>query len=617
MNTRVSGIVVFFTILTLFFFSDITLADTQPFNQNQSGFSGYQLGSYDTRADQPTADNWDRQSRFSAGEYPQLKWTFSIGSPILATPVIGADGTIYFGVEDGKFYAVNKNGQVKWTFITGDKISSSAAIAGDGSIYLTSKDGQLRALNDKGILQWVYNTGDIIESSPVIGADGSVYVSCKGGCLYVVDSNGNFKWKFITRGIDFPVAIGQDNSIYVSSRSGDIFCIKPDGTQKWKYHLGSNPGVPAVDKDNNVYVCSRDNLYVINPEGKIRYSCSLNQAGEVKSSLAMSEDGRLYISGDELYVYSPGWAKVQTYPVYACSTPLIGADGTIYVGSKNLSGVFSALDKNGKKIWHYNIGGIEGAPALASGGTIYIGSKDGKLYALDTYQLENVSTDPVSGENNVVIDKIIKITFNKDIYPGIAYEKIRLTDALLNLIAVHKTIDAKTLIITPEEYLNKDSKYSVRIPFDAITSDLDRTLNEDLVLSFFTCSDSETETLAEFTIGQKTYQVKGELRGMDAQPFIDNGRSFVPVRYLALALGIAEKDIGWDNSLKTVTLKKDNNLIKVSVTSNLIDVNGQRKKMDVSPVNKNSRVYLPARYIAEAFGYNVDWDETKRTVNIR
>lgn len=40
------------------------------------------------------------------------------------------------------------------------------------------------------------------------------------------------------------------------------------------------------------------------------------------------------------------------------------------------------------------------------------------------------------------------------------------------------------------------------------------------------------------------------------------------------------------------------------------------KSMDVAPMMKNDRVYLPARYIAELYNYEVGWDEETRTVLI-
>lgn len=40
------------------------------------------------------------------------------------------------------------------------------------------------------------------------------------------------------------------------------------------------------------------------------------------------------------------------------------------------------------------------------------------------------------------------------------------------------------------------------------------------------------------------------------------------------------------------------------------------KTMDVAPLIKNGRTYLPARYVAEAFGYTVHWNPSDQTVAI-
>jgi hypothetical protein len=66
------------------------------------------------------------------------------------------------------------------------------------------------------------------------------------------------------------------------------------------------------------------------------------------------------------------------------SSPAIGSDGTVYVGSddKNLY----ALDgKTGKKLWKFETGGgVGSSPAIGSDGTVYVGSYDNKLYAIKT-----------------------------------------------------------------------------------------------------------------------------------------------------------------------------------------------------------------------------------------
>ena len=121
---------------------------------------------------------------------------------------------------------------------------------------------------------------------------------------------------------------------------------------------------------------------------------------------------------------------------------------------------------------------------------------------------------------------------------------------------------------------------------------------------------------AKFVIGKASYEADGVSKQMDAAAFIANNRTYVPVRYLALALGVAEKDIGWDGKTRTVTLTLGNVTLKLTVGSKTLYVNGQAKQMDVAPVIKNKRTYLPARWVAEAFGYEAHWDVGTKTVLI-
>ena len=66
------------------------------------------------------------------------------------------------------------------------------------------------------------------------------------------------------------------------------------------------------------------------------------------------------------------------------SSPAIGSDGTIYVGSGSLDRKVYALDgKTGVKLWEFETGGVvRSSPAIGSDGTVYVGSWDKKLYAI-------------------------------------------------------------------------------------------------------------------------------------------------------------------------------------------------------------------------------------------
>jgi N-acetylmuramoyl-L-alanine amidase len=98
---------------------------------------------------------------------------------------------------------------------------------------------------------------------------------------------------------------------------------------------------------------------------------------------------------------------------------------------------------------------------------------------------------------------------------------------------------------------------------------------------------------------------------MDATSFVQDNRMYVPVRYLAESLGFASGNIDYKDSV--VTLKGDIE-VKLVIGESAIYINGVKKDIDVAPVIRDSRTYLPARYIAEAFGFNVEWDGVKAII---
>lgn len=103
-----------------------------------------------------------------------------------------------------------------------------------------------------------------------------------------------------------------------------------------------------------------------------------------------------------------------------------------------------------------------------------------------------------------------------------------------------------------------------------------------------------------FNIGSSIYTAGGVTKVMDAAPYIKEGRTYVPVKYLALALGVSEQDIAYENGV--VTLTKGNDVVKLTIGSKTLMNNDTTVTMDVAPEIVNGRTMLPARYVAEGFG---------------
>ncbi len=121
---------------------------------------------------------------------------------------------------------------------------------------------------------------------------------------------------------------------------------------------------------------------------------------------------------------------------------------------------------------------------------------------------------------------------------------------------------------------------------------------------------------AVFVVDQASYIVDGQVKLMDAKTFIENGRTYVPVRYLGDALGASTE---WNENEKTVTIILGGTAVKLVIGSKILDIykiGRETKQMDVTPVVRDGRTYLPARWIAEAFGYEVKWEPESMSVLI-
>lgn len=86
---------------------------------------------------------------------------------------------------------------------------------------------------------------------------------------------------------------------------------------------------------------------------------------------------------------------------------------------------------------------------------------------------------------------------------------------------------------------------------------------------------------------------------MDVAPFIKDGRTMLPLRYIAEALGFK---VDWDRATRTVTLTDKEFKVQIPVETNKIIVNGSTYYSDANPVLRNGRTMLPVANIARALG---------------
>lgn len=121
---------------------------------------------------------------------------------------------------------------------------------------------------------------------------------------------------------------------------------------------------------------------------------------------------------------------------------------------------------------------------------------------------------------------------------------------------------------------------------------------------------------AIYTIGSTSYKVNGETRTAEVAPYVENGRTYLPVRYVAEALGVTPANILFDKATSMVTLIKGDRVVQLKLKTNQLTINGSTINMDVKAVTKANRTVLPIAWVGKALDATVMYDAAAKTVTV-
>ena len=108
-----------------------------------------------------------------------------------------------------------------------------------------------------------------------------------------------------------------------------------------------------------------------------------------------------------------------------------------------------------------------------------------------------------------------------------------------------------------------------------------------------------------------TVVVNGQQVGFDQPPIERSGRVFVPLRGVFERLGAS---VVYDNGVINAT--GNGRTISLKIGSNVAIVNGESQTLDVAPFLVGARTLVPLRFISQALGANVDWNNNTQVVSI-
>ena len=351
---------------------------------------------------------------------PEIKWKFIADKGIVSSAAIAYDGTIYFGsgwesgdIEGGSIYALNSDGTLKWRYKSERGFFSSPAIGPDNIIYISSLDGSLYALKDEGKkasllwekpLEFFFNL-----CSPLIDPNGLIHIGSPSFNYYQINPDGTTHWNYKTEWciISSP-AMDTNGVIYIGSKDHNLYAFNTNPPSlKWKFPTGAFydghlvDSSPAIGNDGTIYVGTdpygaygqdpvmvRDNIWAIHPDGTLKWVFETDDG--VESSPAIGPEGTIYVGSYDgcLYAIKDNTTYGQLKWKYQTAdaidgSPIVDGDGIIYVGSRD--GNLYSFYPNGTIRWIFEtIEGFESSPTLDGNGYLYIGGFDNTFYCIGT-----------------------------------------------------------------------------------------------------------------------------------------------------------------------------------------------------------------------------------------
>jgi outer membrane protein assembly factor BamB len=286
----------------------------------------------------------------------RVRWRVRLGGDYsLHSPGVGADGTVYVGMSDGRLYAVAPTGTIRWVIEAGLGGGSygPVSVGPDGTIYVAGavpsgggSSGAIVAINPDGTVRWTFDAGDFMIAGPNVGPDGNVYAvtDLRGIGLFSLTPVGQLRFStgvFSERGpLGQEIVFGNDRPFFAF----DMYTVSLP--RLFGYDLAGGLRFEAPNPANGAQAATGPNGNVVVPAFPVGVGLSL---------AAFNANGAML------------W-RFYEFPGNVHTGADIGPDNTAY-SSRNLSTLL-ALDANGAVRWRYVDPGILFEPAVTPTGSL-------------------------------------------------------------------------------------------------------------------------------------------------------------------------------------------------------------------------------------------------------
>ena len=282
---------------------------------------------------------------------PVLQTLVRTGGAVRLVDFDSASGTLYAASEDGKLYAVGREGTARAGFPVSAGSAIRALVLDTGTArtaYAGTADGKVHAIGlDTGQDAWQTPVG-VEVLALALDRFGNVYAGTPER-IVSLGSTGEKRWELPTTGtVRALVADNLRDVLYGATSTGLLYALTQGGVSKWQVDLGSP--LAALALGETVYAGTDDGVvYSVSFGGTMR--AAFTASGAIAAVVA--DRG--------------------------------GTTGSLSIYVASLDGTLTALDRNLVLRWVTRAGGaIHAAPRVdPRSGVIVFGADDGKLHGVN------------------------------------------------------------------------------------------------------------------------------------------------------------------------------------------------------------------------------------------
>lgn len=99
----------------------------------------------------------------------------------------------------------------------------------------------------------------------------------------------------------------------------------------------------------------------------------------------------------------------------------------------------------------------------------------------------------------------------------------------------------------------------------------------------------------------------------EVAPIVEYDRILVPVKGIFEALGAR---VAWQANTQGIVVQKGDSMILMHLYHPLAYINQEAVVLDVPPVAREERTFVPLRFVSQAMDYEVQWNPATQTVSI-